>query len=189
MGGDVVGRILFGLLIVVGIVLLGLPGVAFANVPEIVGLSTQPIIDCGTPLAGRGFLLLITVTHAGPTISHYVDKIETLKEKTTETMDLQPESDETFTVTAVICEGKDYSPGQELAVRVRAHCTIHGWGDWSSSVTVPEFSQPALIGLVALIAALSLISFRRRRLHLRRFLDGASKGAKPHSDASAVGSE
>jgi desulfoferrodoxin (superoxide reductase-like protein) len=140
-----------------------------------VGFSAQPIVDCGTPLAGRGFLVLMTVTHAGPTASHYVDKIEILKEKTTETMDLQPESDETFTVTAVICEGKDYSPGQELTVRVRAHCTIHGWGDWSSSVTVPEFSQPALIGLAALIAALSLISFRRRGLDARLFLGRASR--------------
>ena len=156
-------RIQFNLLLLVAaIVLLGSPSVAFANVPQVVGLSAQPIVDCGTPLAGRGFLLIITVTHAGPTGSHYVDKIEILKEKTTETIDLQPQSSEVFTATAVLCEGRDYSAGQELTVNARAHCTIHGWGDWSSSVTVPEFAEPVLIGLMALIATLSLTSFRRR---------------------------
>jgi desulfoferrodoxin (superoxide reductase-like protein) len=147
--------------------LLSSAELAVADVPSIVSFSANPIIDCGAPLAGRGFLLMVTIRHASPTPSHYVDKIEILKEKTTETIDLQPQSSETFTTTAVVCEGRDYQAGEELNVQVRAHCNIHGWGNWSSSITVPEFGTPLQVGLVTLLLAGLIASSRRLILSFR----------------------
>jgi desulfoferrodoxin (superoxide reductase-like protein) len=142
---------------------LSSPKAAIANVPDVV-LSANPIVDCGAPLAGRGFLLLVTVTHANPSVSHYIDKIEVEKERITDTISLQPQSSEVFTVTTVICEDRDYRSGQELAVQARAHCNIHGWGGWSSSLTVPEFGTPSLIGFVALLLVWSTtFSLKRSR--------------------------
>ena len=149
------------------LVLLSSAKLAVADIPSIVSFSANPIIDCGVPLAGRGFLLIVTIRHASPTASHYVDKIELLKEKTTETINLQPQSGETFTTTAIICEGRDYQAGEELNVQVRAHCNTHGWGNWSSSITVPEFGAPVQVGLVTLLLAGLVVSSRRLVLSFR----------------------
>jgi hypothetical protein len=110
----------------------------------------------------------VTVRHANPTATHYVDKVEVMKGRVTESIDLKPQSTEVFTVTTVVCEGRDYHAGQELTIQARAHCTIHGWGSWSSSVTVPEFAAPtvALI-LVALITLLARPGSRLRLLQKR----------------------
>jgi desulfoferrodoxin (superoxide reductase-like protein) len=140
-----------------------------ADIPSVVSFSANPIIDCGVPLAGRGFLLMVTIKHANPTASHYVDKIEILKEKTTATIDLQPQSGETFTTTAILCEGRDYQAGEELNVQVRAHCNVHGWGSWSSSITVPEFGAPVQVGLMTLLLAGVIVSSRRLIPRVRVF--------------------
>jgi desulfoferrodoxin (superoxide reductase-like protein) len=134
---------------------------AVADIPDVVGLSTNSIIDCGAPLAGRGFLVIVTVRHANPTAAHYVDKVEVMKGKVTEEIDLKPQSTEIFTVTTVVCEGRDYHAGQELTIQARAHCTIHGWGSWSSSVTVPEFAAPTVAATVALILVGLITSLAR----------------------------
>lgn len=157
------------ILLVSLLVLLSSAKLAVADIPSIVSFSAHPIIDCGAPLAGRGFLLLVTIRHASPTASHYVDQIEILKEKTTETIDLQPQSSETFTTTAILCEGRDYQPGEELNVQVRAHCNAHGWGSWSSSITVPEFGAPVQVGLVTLLLAGVIVSSRRLIPRFRAF--------------------
>ncbi len=138
-----------------------------ADVPTIVSISANPIVDCGTPLAGRGFLLVVTIRHANPTASHYIDKIEILKGKTTEAIDLQPQSGETFTTTAILCEGREYQAGEELNVQVRAHCNIHGWGSWSSSISVPEFGAPVQVGFVTLLLAGLVVLSRRLNLSFR----------------------
>ena len=143
------------------LVLLSSAKVAIADVPSIVSFSANPIIDCGAPLAGRGFLLIVTIRHASPSASHYVDKIEILEGKTTETIDLPPQSGETFTTTAMLCEGRDYQAGEELNLQVRAHCNVHGWGSWSSSITVPEFGAPVQVGLMTLFLAGLIVSSRR----------------------------
>jgi len=140
---------------------------AVADVPDIVSFSANPIVDCGYPLAGRGFLLLVTVRHAGPTASHYVDKIEIIKGKTTETVKLSPQSGDIFTATKVLCEGRDYRTGEQVTVQVRAHCSIHGWGKPSSSITVPELETPSVVALVTLILVVLLTSAHRRFLGSR----------------------
>jgi desulfoferrodoxin (superoxide reductase-like protein) len=153
------------LLLLVPLIIIGSPSVVVADVPTVLKVSANPIVDCGTPLAGQGFLILATVRHANPTTTHYVDKIEIAKGKSTVTIDLQPQSNETFTVSTVLCEGRDYHAGEELTVLARAHCTIHGWGTWSSSVTIPEFETPGLIALAALtLASLGVLLHKRRRV-------------------------
>jgi len=152
-------------LLLVALITIGSPRVAVADVPSVLDVSARPVIDCGTPLAGRGFLILMTVRHANPTTSHYVDKIEISEGKSTVTIDLQPQSNETFTVSTVLCEGRDYHTGEELTVLARAHCTIHSWGIWSSSVTIPEFETPGPIAWVALtLASLGVFLHKRRRV-------------------------
>jgi len=160
------------LLLLVSLVMIGSPRVVVADVPTVLDVSAHSIIDCGTPLAGRGFLILMTVRHANPTKSHYVDKIEIAEGKSTVTIDLQPQSNETFTISTILCEGRDYHAGEELTVLARAHCTIHGWGIWSPSVTIPEFETPSLIALAALaLASLGVFLHKRRRVwHVSRAL-------------------
>jgi len=130
-----------------------------ADVPEILALSAHPIIDCGAPLAGRGFMLTVTIRHLGRHLgaiaSHYVDKVEIKTGKTTKTIDLEPQSSETLTVTEIACEGRNYQTGLEITVQARAHCNIHGWGEWSSAVTIPEFEAPTLVALATLILTLT----------------------------------
>ncbi len=155
-----------GLLSAAVILLVASPALVFADVPQIMDLAAHSIIDCGVPLGGRGFLLIITVKHADPTTSHYVDKVEIMKGKSVESIGLQPQSDETFTVTATLCEGRDYQVGQKLPAQARAHCTIHGWGAWSSSISIPEFASSAFVCLITVILAWSLASFRRSGLGL-----------------------
>jgi hypothetical protein len=140
---------------------------AVADIPDVVGLSTNSIIDCGAPLAGRGFLIVVTVRHTNPTATHYVDKVEVAIGKATESIDLKPQSTEVFTVTTVVCEGRDYHPGQEVTIQARAHCTLHGWGSWSSSVTVPEFGAPTVAAAVALILVGLITSLVRHGSRMR----------------------
>jgi hypothetical protein len=121
---------------------------AVADVPDILEVSANPIIDCAAPIAGRGFAIVFTVRHADPTVSHYVDKIEAMTGRTANTLDLQPQSSEVFTATMIVCESRDYQRGQEFAVQARAHCTTHGWGSWSSPITVPEFESPILVFMI-----------------------------------------
>jgi hypothetical protein len=155
--------VLFSLLLV-----LSSSGAAVADVPDVQRISAESIIDCGVPLGGRGFLLVVTVRHANPAVGHYVDKIEITVGKTTKIIDLQSQSSETFDSTVVVCEGRDYQPGQEITVRARAHCTINGWGEWSSSISVPEFAAPILVGLVTLfVGSLTIVSLRRHILTRR----------------------
>ena len=141
---------------------------AVADVPDVLGISAESIIDCGIPLAGRGLLLKVTVKHANPTMTHYVDKIEIMVANVSKTVDLQPQSNEIFNSTAVICEDRDYQPRQRLTVQARAHCTVDGWSEWSSSITVPEFAAPDLVGLVVLVVgSLTIVSLRRHILTRR----------------------
>jgi len=48
-------------------------------------------------------------------------------------------------------------------VKVRAHCTVHGWGDWSSSVAVPEFPV-GILGVFAVTLVATLVGVKRQRL-------------------------
>ena len=48
-------------------------------------------------------------------------------------------------------------------VKVRAHCNMHGWSDWSSEVQVPEFSEVGVTVLAALAAALLITRRKRNR--------------------------
>jgi hypothetical protein len=52
-------------------------------------------------------------------------------------------------------------PGSVM-VRARAECNLHGWGDWSTSVPIPEF--PALpYSVVTLMGvAVSLLALNKR---------------------------
>jgi hypothetical protein len=121
---------------------------ANALIPSIVSISY------GT--SGTHTILNITVNHTPPPplgSAHYVSIVEvdvngTIQDLTQTT----PQSTETFTVQYDI--GEVSAP---LAVRARAHCIVHGWGDWSTTTTVPEYSPFSLALVLMLGTSIILI--------------------------------
>ncbi|UCE43628.1 MAG: hypothetical protein JSV57_04525 [Candidatus Bathyarchaeota archaeon] len=108
-----------------------------ADVPDV--LSVEPWIS------GADTILNITVRHASPTSSHYIDVVEVDIEGDVQTINLDPpQSAPTFLV--------QYNMGEITetpTVQTRAHCNFHGWSSWSEPVVVPEF--PAIYLLLMLV--------------------------------------
>ena len=50
-------------------------------------------------------------------------------------------------------------------VKVRAHCSMDGWGPWSDTVPVPELPAGGLVSVVALAATLLVL---KRQSQIRR---------------------
>jgi desulfoferrodoxin (superoxide reductase-like protein) len=104
----------------------------------------------------------IHVRHANPSSSHYVDQLEIFgrsgSQSLTKILTLQPQSSNPFTV-----EASEEVPGSYLInayVKVRAHCNLHGWSNWSDEVQVPEFHELASIVLMAMTVSILLLRKR-----------------------------
>jgi desulfoferrodoxin (superoxide reductase-like protein) len=87
-----------------------------ANVP------TVKNIEAAT--SGDGRVLTITISHSNPSSTHYVSKLEIKVGDNTETVNLDPQSTETFTV--------EVNVPASGSVEVRAFCTLHGWSSWAA---------------------------------------------------------
>lgn len=120
---------------------------ALADVPSV--LSIEPWTS------GTDTILNITVTHSSPTGSHYVNKVEVDANGTIHDINLTPQSTVPFTVQYDMGELAD-----EVPVKARAHCNIHGWSNWSSPVVVPEFSFVQLFPILAVVSIVVLL-FRK----------------------------
>lgn len=119
----------------------------YADVPSI--LNVEPFIS------GSETILNITVRHAGPTSSHYINTIQVEIDGTVNDLNLDPQTTHPFTV--------QYNMGElnsEPSVRVRAHCNVHGYSSWSTLETIPEFGlfNSILIFIVLSIITIYLIS-------------------------------
>jgi hypothetical protein len=140
---------------------------ATANVPTILKIDN---LSDGT--TGK---IRVTVSHeatwacCGGMVTGYIDIIEVdvdgkVQEFTYEDY-LPLIQDNPFTVELDL--GKI---GATSVVKVRAHCTEHGWSSWSDTVPVPEFPWVGLVSAVALGATL-LVTKRQSQIARDRSAD------------------
>jgi hypothetical protein len=106
--------------------------------------------------SGTDTILNITVRHASPTSSHYVDLVEVDIDENVEDIYLGPQSTEIFLVQYNMGEVAD-TP----TVQARAFCTFHGYGSWSQPVVVPELSALSLF-LIPAIVSIAVLLFRSK---------------------------
>jgi len=128
---------------------------AYADVPTVLQIEN---LSQGT--FGR---IRIQIRHANPSGGHYVDQLEVIGRKGGESMTkivtLQPQSSNPFTVEVSEEVGVTIV---DAYVKVRAHCSLHGWSNWSDEVQVPEFHELASTVIVAMVAS-ALVLRRKRR--------------------------
>lgn len=137
---------LLGVLLVLSF--LAPSAVIYANVPTVLNLEEVR--------RGDDDVLVIEVSHSSPSSTHYIDSVEVeVGEQVYTIEDLGEQSAEVITVEHVL-----ESPG--TAVRVRAHCNLHGWSQWTQlgeeptdeGGGIPGFGYTAiLIGLTAYLVA------------------------------------
>jgi len=124
-------------------------GPAFADVPNVLGIVPWT--------SGSDTVLNITVRHALPTSSHFVNRVEVEINGTVQTINLSwsPVQTGPFVV--------QYNLGQVVGVvnvRARPNCNVHGNGgdtNWFGPVEVPEFSVVQLLAILAIVSALILL--------------------------------
>jgi desulfoferrodoxin (superoxide reductase-like protein) len=145
-------------LLLAAILLLGNAGTAAANVPTVLQIEN---ISQGS--AGK---IRLQIAHEPPPAlgpAHYVDMVEVQVAGVTKQFNLQPQSTSPFTVEL------DLGAVQGTPdVTARAHCNLHGWSDWSQTITVPEFPTMAIItstllATMLVIRAGSIIRETRKR--------------------------
>jgi desulfoferrodoxin (superoxide reductase-like protein) len=128
-------------LILVTILFLSHAGTAVANVPTVL-----QIVNISQGSDGK---ISIEITHQGPSPNHYVDMVEVQVNGATQQFTLQPQTTDPFTVEL------DLGTLQGTPeVKARAHCNIHGWSDWSQTITVPEFPTAAIVASTLFVAML-----------------------------------
>jgi len=91
-----------------------------ANVPTVIELQLET--------RGEETVLVIQARHSSPSQGHYVDSVEVDIDGTVEKIELDPQSQTTFTVEHTV-------DPKAVDIRARAHCTNHGWSQWKSLQT------------------------------------------------------
>ncbi|MEJ2242105.1 MAG: hypothetical protein P8Y18_08185 [Candidatus Bathyarchaeota archaeon] len=119
----------------------------YANVPSI--LNVEPWVN------GTNTILNITVSHLGATNSHFINTVQVEIDGVVNNLNLNPQTTDTFIV--------QYNMGElnsEPTVRVRAHCNVHGYSNWSTAETIPEFeaTNPLIIFIILSIITIVLTS-------------------------------
>ena len=116
-----------------------------ADIPDVLSIISWT--------SGGDTILNITIRHALPSSSHYINQVEVDKDGSVQVINLTPQSTDNF----MIQHNLGIVAGT-ANVRARAHCVVHGWGSWSLSVVIPEFSSifiPAILGLLAITTLLA----------------------------------
>jgi len=91
--------------------------VIHANVPTVLSLEELR--------RGDDDVLIIEVSHGSPSSSHYIDSIEVEVDGEAFTIeDLGEQSGTVFTVEHIL-------ESSGTGIRVRAHCNLHGWSQWT----------------------------------------------------------
>lgn len=114
------------------------PNPVLADVPDV--LNVEPWTS------GTETILNITVRHSAPTGSHYIDIVQVDVDGAVDDIPLEPQSTNPFII--------HYNMGEvtgEPSVQARAHCTLHGWGSWSESLVIPEFSSHMVLVILAVL--------------------------------------
>jgi desulfoferrodoxin (superoxide reductase-like protein) len=118
--------------------------VTYANVPTVLSLEEIE--------RGDDDVLVIEVSHSSPSSSHYIDSVEIEVDDQVYTLeDLGGQSATVFTVEHVLG-----SP--EADVRVRAHCNLHGWSQWTQLGEEPADTGGGIpgFGYAAILLGLTL---------------------------------
>ncbi len=119
-------------------------------------LADVPNVESVEPwTSGTDTILNITVRHSSPTTSHYVNKVEVDVDGSIQNIDLPStpiQSAPTFVV--------QFNMGELTTtptVKAKANCNLHGPGDWSNPVEVPEFSPIHLLLVLAIVSSAVLL--------------------------------
>ena len=94
--------------------------IVYADVPTVVELVLE--------IRGDDTVLVIRVRHSSPSQTHYVYEIEVELDGKVEKIERDSQSATTFTVEQTV-------DSKAADIRVRAHCTNHGWSQWKSLQT------------------------------------------------------
>jgi len=138
-------------------VLLAIVSLAvLAGVVKIVRADVPTVLQVDNLSQGSAGKIKVQIRHLNPSGGHYVDVVEVDVAGQVKSFNLQAQNSNPFTVELELGQIQG-SPN----VKVRAHCNLHGWSDWSSEVQVPEFSEIGATALAASAAAL-LITRRKR---------------------------
>ena len=137
--------LLIGILIFLSVSFFSIEKV-FANIPS--------MLDINISEDGANFILNIEISHSNPTASHYVNSIEVeLNGELEQISDLEPQTETVFTYQHDIVE-----PTYE-SLRVRAHCTPHGWSAWKNvdpiEPTTPFLLTP--LGITIIIGVVIIV--------------------------------
>ena len=94
--------------------------IVYADVPKVVELVLET--------RGEDTVLVIRIRHNSPSQTHYVYEIEVEVDGKVEKIERDSQSATTFTVEQTV-------DSKAADIRVRAHCTNHGWSQWKSLQT------------------------------------------------------
>jgi desulfoferrodoxin (superoxide reductase-like protein) len=131
-----------------------------ANIPRVAQIE-----NISQDSSGR---IRLQIVHLAPSPTHYVNVIEVTINMTTKQFNQTAQDSNPFTVEL------DLGPLQgTVTVMARAHCILHGWGDWSNIILIqqkPNTSTntgqaqilPVMIGVIAIVAVLASIVIIRR---------------------------
>lgn len=133
-------------------------------IPTLVGFADVPtVVELELETRGEDTILMIQVRHSSPSGTHYVEVVEVELDGTVEEIKLESQSSTTFSV--------EHSVDSNVTdIRVRAHCTNHGWSQWKRVETeeptngggsIPGFPiESIIIGLALSAMVLWIISQR-----------------------------
>ena len=121
----------------------------FADVPDVLGIEFW--------ISGTETIPNITIRHASPTASHYVDVVEVDIDGAVHNVPFIPSQS---TTTFVVQFNMGEITGVPM-VKARAHCNFHGWSTWSEPIEVPEFSQVHLF-LILMFVSLGVLLLKTK---------------------------
>lgn len=99
----------------------------------IVLADVPTVLDIEATKEGDNTVLEIEIRHSDPTSTHYIDVIEVEVNERLDRVDgLDPQT------TTIFTYNHDIGTVEYEAVRVRAHCNLHGWSSWTAMGAPPE---------------------------------------------------
>jgi len=100
-------------------------------IPTLIVCADVPtVVELVLEIRGEDTVLVIRVRHSSPSQTHYVYEIEVEVDGKVEKIERDSQSATTFTV--------EHSVDSKAAkIRVRAHCTNHGWSQWKGLTEEP----------------------------------------------------
>ena len=143
---------------------------ARAYVPAVTSLTYDIRVACCVDNPPSECWLIVTIGHERSSASDYVDKIEvewnsTVTEVSAPGADVQ----QTDVFEEQVNLGNNTVIEQtESKARVRAHSTVDGWGAWSESFVMPEFT--GIFSMLVLAACAAMVAFLKLRKPFRKQL-------------------